>query len=252
VSDTKLAVKIADQIEREIIDQGWSVGTMIGSEKQLLERFKVSRAVLRESVLILEQRQIARRQRGLGGGVIVRAPSARSVSKGISLFLEFTGVTAEDLLEARMLLEGHCAAKAALTASPQRARELRTHAQAGLAMKGEDARQQMGQFHVLLAQLSDNPVWSLVTEALVEAAASLLYKSGRFPTESEIHTQFKHLVAIAESIEKRDAERANTDVRKFIAHVQRYYRDNDASSKKVTTARKSESPATASRKARKD
>jgi DNA-binding FadR family transcriptional regulator len=229
VSETKLAVKIADLIERQIINEGWPEGTMIGSEGQLFEKYKVSRAVLRESILILEQRQIARRLRGLGGGVLVSRPSARSVGKSISLFLEFNGVTAEDLLEARMLLEGHCAAKAALTASPARAKELKTHALAGLSLKGEEARTQMGQFHVLLAQLADNPVWTLMTEGLVDAAALLLQRAGRYPTEAEIHAQFKSLVAIAESIEKGNEERARNGVRNFIGHVQRYYLTNPKS-----------------------
>jgi DNA-binding FadR family transcriptional regulator len=224
--EVKLAEKIADQIERRIIEEALPVGTLIGSEGQLLARYKVSRAVLRESILILEQRQIARRQRGHAGGVIVRAPEARSVARAISLFLEFGGVTPDDLLEARMLLEGHCAAKAAHTAPAERARQLKTHALAGLSMTGEEARVQMGQFHVLLAQLADNPVWSLMTEALVEAASSLLQRAGRFATESEMRRQFKLLVAIGKSIENHEETRARSEVENFIAHVQRYYVSN--------------------------
>jgi DNA-binding FadR family transcriptional regulator len=224
--EIKLAEKVADVIERQIIEEALPVGTVIGSEGQLLARFKVSRGVLRESILILEQRQIARRQRGHAGGVIVRAPEARSVARAISLFLEFGGVTPDDLLEARMLLEGHCAAKAALTAPAAQAKQLKTHALAGLSMTGEEARVQMGQFHVLLAQLADNPVLSLMTEALVEAASSLLQRAGRYATEPEMRRQFKLLVAIGKSIENHEDARARTEVENFIAHVQRYYVSN--------------------------
>lgn len=238
MQDRKLAVRTADHIERRIIAGEWPVGSMIGSESQLLKEYGVSRAVLREAILILEQRQIARRQRGLGGGVMACSPTVSSVARTMALFLEFNDVGVDDLMETRILLEGHCAAKAARSASPAAIKELKDYAQAGLAMSGAEARSHMGHFHVLLAKLAGNPVWSLVTEALIDVAAGLLERRGRMPTDSEIRAQFKLLVLVAEEIENRDETAARDQVRKFIEKVQKYYHDGLNSNTGKTPARR--------------
>lgn len=39
----KLAEQIAEQIEQRIVDAGWPIGEIIGSEASLIEQFGVSR-----------------------------------------------------------------------------------------------------------------------------------------------------------------------------------------------------------------
>ena len=48
----RMAEIIAEQIERDIIDQGWPVGTVLGSEGDMIARYGVSRGTLREAVRI--------------------------------------------------------------------------------------------------------------------------------------------------------------------------------------------------------
>jgi len=81
---------------------------VIGSEAQLLEQFKVSRTVLREALLLLEQRQIATQRRGNGGGVLARRPELSVVARTVSLFLECEAVKSDQILDARILLEESC------------------------------------------------------------------------------------------------------------------------------------------------
>ena len=45
-----LASVIARRIEDDVVERGWPVGEVLGSETDLLERFGVSRAVFREAV----------------------------------------------------------------------------------------------------------------------------------------------------------------------------------------------------------
>ncbi|MGO9926611.1 MAG: GntR family transcriptional regulator, partial [Mycobacterium sp.] len=56
---TKLASKIARQIEADIVRRGWTIGASLGSEQALQQRFRVSRSVLREAVRLVKHHQVA-------------------------------------------------------------------------------------------------------------------------------------------------------------------------------------------------
>src|SRR6185437_15056676 len=72
----KLAARIARAIEDDVIAADWPVGSMIGSEPELIERYGVSRAVFREAVRLVEHHQVAQMRRGRSGGLRVIAPDA--------------------------------------------------------------------------------------------------------------------------------------------------------------------------------
>jgi DNA-binding FadR family transcriptional regulator len=72
---SKLAALTARRIEDEIIARRWPIGEVIGSEADLMARYEVSRAVLREAVRLVEHHGAARMRRGPSGGLVVQAPS---------------------------------------------------------------------------------------------------------------------------------------------------------------------------------
>ncbi|EFP49928.1 transcriptional regulator, gntR-family [Mycobacterium tuberculosis SUMu011] len=76
----KLAEVLAATIGDDIAASGWQVGSVFGTETALLERYQVSRAVLREAVRLLEYHAIAHMRRGPGGGLVVTTPSHKPAS----------------------------------------------------------------------------------------------------------------------------------------------------------------------------
>src|SRR5580700_9371677 len=96
----KLAEKLASDIEREILAAGWPVGAIIGSEKELLDKHGVSRAVLREAIRLLEHHMVATTRSGPGGGLIVTAPDPDVVTGSVALFLEYQHATPPLIFEA--------------------------------------------------------------------------------------------------------------------------------------------------------
>ncbi len=64
---TKRAARVADRIVEDVIAAGWPVGSIIGSEAELVARYQVSRAVFCEAVRLLEHQQVAQARRGPGG-----------------------------------------------------------------------------------------------------------------------------------------------------------------------------------------
>ena len=113
----KLASVVAARLEDEIVARGWPVGEVMGSETELLDRFGVSRAVLREAVRIVEHTGAARMRRGPGGGLVVTEPNRGAVVDGMGVWFSYTGATIEELIEARrpLLLAACRLAAATLT-----------------------------------------------------------------------------------------------------------------------------------------
>ena len=104
ISAPKLATVVAGQIEDQIVGLGWPVGEVLGSESELLERFGVSRAVLREAVRIVEHTGAAWMRRGPGGGLVVAAPNRDSITSSINIWFSYVGVTVGEIFDARLPL----------------------------------------------------------------------------------------------------------------------------------------------------
>ena len=104
IAAPKLATVVARSIENQVVALGWPVGEVLGSEAELLERFGVSRAVLREAVRIVEHTGAARMRRGPGGGLVVAAPNRDAVTTSISIWLSYVGVTVGEMFDARVPL----------------------------------------------------------------------------------------------------------------------------------------------------
>jgi DNA-binding FadR family transcriptional regulator len=163
----KLAARVARAIEDDVIAAGWPVGSVIGSETELIERYKVSRAVFREAVRIVEHHQVAMMRRGRSGGLRVIAPSAQAAVGAAVVYLESTGTTVDDLLHVRSLLEPLAAAEAAKHASEAEIQKLRDATEHETEVP-DDALvpAAYGDLHIMLAQVSGNPVLQLFVEVL--------------------------------------------------------------------------------------
>lgn len=111
--DPKLAERIAASLEADVLRAGWPVGKVIGSEDQLIARYGVGRAVIREAIRLAEHRQVVRMRRGRGGGLVVVEPDVSAVTESLEILLEYAQADVDDLLEARQVLEGFAAAAAA-------------------------------------------------------------------------------------------------------------------------------------------
>lgn len=217
----KLAAQVARRIEEDIIRAGWPVGTVLGSEQALIERYGVSRAVFREAVRIVEHHQVAATRRGPAGGLVVRAPDEAAVATALGVYLEHIGVTIESILRARAIVESLAA-----TLAPTRITEadigvlrgIITGEQAGNDPTDLEAHHAL---HHAIAVASGNPVLVLFVDVL--NALALRYCAREFlapshgdgqphgdiapPAEVTEQIHLDH-AAIAEAVIGGDAARA--------------------------------------------
>ncbi|MDB6062534.1 MAG: GntR family transcriptional regulator [Verrucomicrobiaceae bacterium] len=92
-------VALADQIEQEVRTGKYKPGAVLGFEPDLIARYEAGRSVVRQAVLILEQRGIAYSRRGKGGGLVLAEPDPASAMRALSMVIgsqlaDFTDIAA--------------------------------------------------------------------------------------------------------------------------------------------------------------
>ncbi|MFK0113650.1 FadR/GntR family transcriptional regulator [Streptomyces sp. NPDC091217] len=169
-SRAKLAEVVAARIHDDIAARGRRIGTVLGSETELLARYQISRAVLREAVRLLEYHSVARTRRGPGGGLVVTEPEPQASIDTMALFLEYQGVTADDLRIVRNAIELGIVARvtARHTAGDPEVAERLGKAVRWTTEGPPDDTRKADLFHSELAALADNPVLSLFLAIITE------------------------------------------------------------------------------------
>jgi DNA-binding FadR family transcriptional regulator len=165
----KLAEQTAAKIELSIVERGWPLGMVIGSEADLLARYGVSRAVLREAVRLLEHDHVAHMRRGPGGGLVVAEPDAAAVARVATLYLRYRKVSPGQLFGARTALELAAVRAATEHLDERGVARLRAALDDDAGVEPADASHH---FHRVVAQLSGNPALELFTDVLTRLSAA--------------------------------------------------------------------------------
>jgi DNA-binding FadR family transcriptional regulator len=141
---------------------------VLGTETALLERYRVSRAVFREAMRLLEYHSVAHMRRGPGGGLIVTRPHAEASIDTIALYLQYRRPTREDL---------RCVRDAIEIDNVARVVKRRAEAEVVLFVDGQsrspagDVRQALADevtFHLGLAGLAGNALLDLFLRIIIE------------------------------------------------------------------------------------
>lgn len=172
VEPRRLYRQIADQI-RGLIESGEvRRGARLPAERDLAKQLRVSRPSLREAIIALEIEGLLDVR--VGSGIYVRGAGARLNGA------ELAGASGPfEVMHARWLIEGECAALAAKRATPDQVRALR---EAHLRMV-EASRKDPNPldcdraFHVRLAEASGNSALVLMVETLWDQRVGPLYRA---------------------------------------------------------------------------
>lgn len=156
----KLAGRAAEQIVADVIELGWPVGQVLGSETELLERYGVSRAVLREAIRLVEHQRVARMRRGTGGGLVIDEPDIDAVIGPAVIYLLRAGATLDEIFDTRVVLEELVAELASQRVGEADIAAIRTT----LEREADGTIADFRELHIQLAALTDNPLLELFVE----------------------------------------------------------------------------------------
>lgn len=210
VHPAKMAEAVAEVLRDHIEAAGWPVGEVLGSETDLIDRLKVSRAILRESVRILEHHGALQTKRGPRGGILVCAPDSAAIVRSARIFLEYEGVTPTNLSEARSVLEVAAARLAAQRVRP----DVEAPLKEALEREGRsgDAAVSFGGLHHAIAQAAGNRLLPLFVDVMGELVPPHLKPewqspSGRATLSAEVHRTHQRLVRAILEGDSEDAAR---------------------------------------------
>ncbi len=159
---------VAGQLRRAILDGTYSPGDRLPVERELSEHFKVSRSVVRQALLILDQQGLIRVKPGIGGGPFVARESLPAAITAFENLLTVDESSLTEFLEAKLVIEPAVAAHAAQRVSPEDLKRLEDNLirtrQAD--ERGEDITDLSVQFHSILFRCTGNRFMEVVLQIL--------------------------------------------------------------------------------------
>lgn len=220
----KLAEMLAVTIGDDIAASGWQVGSVFGTEPALLERYRVSRAVFREAVRLLEYHSIAHMRRGPGGGLVIARPAARASIDTIALYLQYRDPSREDLRCVRDAIEiANVAEVVKRLGEPGVAAFLDTRRSGvpdTLPQTPDDVRQAIAEefdFHAGLAQLAGNSLLDLFLRIIFELSHRHWSSTGQaLPAWSDVLAVHHAHLRIVDAIEAADESVAYYRLRRHL------------------------------------
>jgi len=198
----------------EILTGRVETGTKLSSERELADRFGVSRPVVREAMRGLVERGLVEVQPGRGA--FVRTARATDAAAGMDALLRRHQPTPRDLVEARTMLE---ATTAALAATRATAADLSSIEDALDRFEGatgliDQARYDLA-FHLAVARAAHNPVVETMFGAITGMTIELMLRSLADPEVTRASVPYHRVVAAA--IAAREPERARSAM---LAHLE--------------------------------
>ena len=159
----KTSVLLAESIAAGIASDGLLPGDRLPVEAEMLTRYEVGRASLREALRILEAQGVIEIRVGARGGPFVAQPQPQKVARVLSLMLRLSGVSFSEVMAARTVLQRALAHEAAVNRTPEQLNVLQDN-QRLLERLERGSPEFMAAnrgFHTLLAEASQNRVLAL-------------------------------------------------------------------------------------------
>jgi GntR family transcriptional repressor for pyruvate dehydrogenase complex len=167
IQHQNLYEQIADSLEKMILDDGTDF-KRLPSEYDLVEKYKVSRSVIREALKILKERGLVSMR--VGDGSYVTIPKSETISRVVGRVTRFNGISDEKITEVRSILESSAAAGAALYAVPGDITELEGIVEQMEQYRGDIANrvERDCAFHLTIARISRNELLVFMIESIME------------------------------------------------------------------------------------
>ena len=223
VEPRRLYRQIADQIRALINGGEYTPGDRLPPERDLAKQLGVSRPSLREALIALEMETLLDVR--VGSGIYVTQPNEPRGAAGLT---EASGPF--EVMRARRLIEGECAALAARAATPAQVRAVREAHAAVIEESKRDHNPLPADrlFHVRIAEASANSAFVLLVETLWDQRMGPLYRALESKHEHPMmaaDTIREHKVIVNE-IARHDARAARNAMHQHMdATVKRYSKD---------------------------
>ena len=220
IHSSKVFERVAEQIEKRILDGELHKGDRLPTERELADQFQVSRTAVREAMKILAQKGLVDMRPGRGTIVIDGASAAMQNSIGLMMKLKLGEIGGSDsLVEFRTILEVEIAALAAARTTEKEISVMRSAIEAmDESLNDADAFIAAdNMFHEALAQATQNALIIILINSIVSLLSEQrkqIFEVEGGPQRGQIHHR-----RILESVVRRDPEAARAAMRSHLQQV---------------------------------
>ncbi len=216
--------RIARQIQELVVNSQLLPGDKMPPERELAERYGVSRTAVREALKLLQERGFIEAR--TGSGSFVARPGISSVTSSISVASQMSKGTLGDLLEARRCLEEWISVLAVERATQDDIAVIEATVKAMERAQSEDPNRYIDidlDFHTALAAATHNPFFVILSSSLIDLIQSVRRVSVGVPG-SMARAQHFHESILA-CLKNGDREHA----RQLVAdHLEQFRQDLEA------------------------
>ena len=217
VSVGRISEIIVEQI-RLLMRQGQlKPGDRLPPERDLCERFGVSRVTVREALRMLESSGLVEIRVGARGGAFVTAPSSDRVGEGLADLLTLSVISAADVTEVRMMLEAGIVPLVCERATEEDLADLDEicrRSEAALA-SGDYTMTMSLEFHIRVAQATHNPAIAVLVESFSGPILMSLQQAHEAAPEMGERGTREHEEFIA-AVRRRDVDTASRIMREHL------------------------------------
>jgi DNA-binding FadR family transcriptional regulator len=177
IRQARASGEIVSQIERAIFDGELKPGDRLESERDLAERFGVSRITVRDALRVLEARGLVHVKVGASGGAFVSDTNVDQVAESISTMIQLRRMTLSGVAEARKVVETATCELAAERADAAAIRRIEQTVEKGRSVVREQAphTEASMDFHVAVADASKNELLAATVAAYRDLLVQTLH-----------------------------------------------------------------------------
>lgn len=218
---SKISENITAQIRTAIFDGKLKPGDRLPVEKELMERFGVSKGTIREALRSLEVLGFVDIRKGASGGIFVTEVDMNRVRDYFTNYLLFQNLSLTNLSEVRLILEPYVAEKAARLiqkADLEKLRKIIEESDEALKKKAPN-RIEFHEFHRILGDISGNPILIFIVDFIEGLLIDTRNRLGA-GDDFSIKVLNAHK-RIYKALSRKDAKGAKKEMAKHVREVER-------------------------------
>ncbi len=231
----RLSDEVTAQIRARIAAGEIGPGDKLPAERQMAERFGVSRGAVREALRSLELAGVIEMRHGVQGGAFVTHGVPGVMSDNLKDLFHLKGVTLDELTEARVWIETLVSRLACERATEDDLANLEANVDEAEALfragRYDDKIDVQVEFHNILARATHNPVMEMLMAALMEVMRDFSHAVGGERNDLTLKARRRFLTLLRARDGEGAAEAMRTHVEQLHRRYARAVRDRDSGSK---------------------
>lgn len=219
VASKRVSGAIVSQIRELIAGRILEPGDRLPPERDLAERFGVSRVSVRDALRVLEVLGLVEIRVGAAGGAFVTAPTTRVVGEGVQNLVMMSAATPEHVAETRLILELGIVTLAVERATDDDVTRMREHCDSS-AVALHEGRYGPGHseaFHVMLAEATHNPALALLAESFGSGLSMVVLRSREDEAARHARSLDEHRTLV-QTLADRDKTAARRAIAEHLTH----------------------------------